>query len=65
MSLLVFICFHLSTCCIVYLSVYMSTCLSLCRHYCVNIPESLPKLLLSVKWNSKDEVSQVHNMMSE
>uniref|UniRef100_A0A673IF36 phosphatidylinositol-4,5-bisphosphate 3-kinase n=1 Tax=Sinocyclocheilus rhinocerous TaxID=307959 RepID=A0A673IF36_9TELE len=29
------------------------------RHYCVNIPESLPKLLLSVKWNSRDEV---HNL---
>ncbi|XP_074980144.1 phosphatidylinositol 4,5-bisphosphate 3-kinase catalytic subunit alpha isoform isoform X3 [Caretta caretta] len=29
------------------------------RHYCVNIPETLPKLLLSVKWNSRDEVAQV------
>lgn len=35
--------------------------LLLCRHYCVNMPESLPKLLLSVKWNSRDEVSQVPN----
>lgn len=30
-----------------------------CRHYCVNTPEILPKLLLSVKWNSRDEVAQV------
>lgn len=29
------------------------------RHYCVTIPEILPKLLLSVKWNSRDEVAQV------
>jgi len=29
------------------------------RHYCVNTPEILPKLLLSVKWNSRDEVAQV------
>ncbi|KAM7366663.1 hypothetical protein PAMP_016079 [Pampus punctatissimus] len=33
------------------------------RHYCVNIPESLPKLLLSVKWNSRDEVSQEWPLM--
>lgn len=30
-----------------------------CRHYCVNIPEILPKILLAVKWNSRDEVAQV------
>lgn len=41
------------------LSAHLAAYLSLCRHYCVNMPESLPKLLLSVKWNSRDEVSQV------
>lgn len=30
-----------------------------CRHYCLNMPEILPKLLLAVKWNSRDEVAQV------
>ncbi|CAF91363.1 unnamed protein product, partial [Tetraodon nigroviridis] len=35
------------------------------RHYCVNIPESLPKLLLSVKWNSRDEVSQMYCLLKE
>lgn len=34
------------------------------RHYCVNIPETLPKLLLSVKWNSRDEVAQVSQARS-
>lgn len=29
------------------------------RHYCMNIPEILPKILLAVKWNSRDEVAQV------
>ncbi|CAL8396406.1 unnamed protein product [Boreogadus saida] len=28
------------------------------RHYCMNIPEILPKILLAVKWNSRDEVAQ-------
>uniref|UniRef100_A0A672M7M7 Phosphatidylinositol 4,5-bisphosphate 3-kinase catalytic subunit alpha isoform-like n=1 Tax=Sinocyclocheilus grahami TaxID=75366 RepID=A0A672M7M7_SINGR len=36
-----------------------------CRHYCVNIPESLPKLLLSVKWNSRDEVSQIYCLLKD
>ncbi|XP_051956820.1 phosphatidylinositol 4,5-bisphosphate 3-kinase catalytic subunit alpha isoform isoform X2 [Xyrauchen texanus] len=35
------------------------------RHYCVNIPESLPKLLLSVKWNSRDEVSQIYCLLKD
>ncbi|KAI3375935.1 hypothetical protein L3Q82_016346, partial [Scortum barcoo] len=35
------------------------------RHYCVNIPESLPKLLLSVKWNSRDEVSQMYCLLKD
>lgn len=32
---------------------------SFLRHYCMNIPEILPKILLAVKWNSRDEVAQV------
>ncbi|KAM6909112.1 phosphatidylinositol 4,5-bisphosphate 3-kinase catalytic subunit alpha isoform [Xenentodon cancila] len=35
------------------------------RHYCVNIPESLPKLLLSVKWNSRDEASQMYCLLKD
>ncbi|XP_062813512.1 phosphatidylinositol 4,5-bisphosphate 3-kinase catalytic subunit alpha isoform isoform X3 [Anolis carolinensis] len=35
------------------------------RHYCVNIPETLPKLLLSVKWNSRDEVAQMYCLVRE
>ncbi|AWO97415.1 Phosphatidylinositol-4-5-bisphosphate 3-kinase catalytic subunit alpha [Scophthalmus maximus] len=35
------------------------------RHYCVNIPESLPKLLMSVKWNSRDEASQMYCLLKE
>ncbi|XP_029436300.1 phosphatidylinositol 4,5-bisphosphate 3-kinase catalytic subunit alpha isoform-like isoform X4 [Rhinatrema bivittatum] len=35
------------------------------RHYCVNIPETLPKLLLSVKWNSRDEVTQMYCLLRE
>ncbi|KAK5931618.1 hypothetical protein CesoFtcFv8_000124 [Champsocephalus esox] len=35
------------------------------RHYCVKIPESLPKLLLSVKWNSRDEASQMYCLLKE
>ncbi|XP_042327271.1 phosphatidylinositol 4,5-bisphosphate 3-kinase catalytic subunit alpha isoform-like isoform X1 [Sceloporus undulatus] len=35
------------------------------RHYCVNIPETLPKLLLSVKWNSRDEVAQMYCLLRE
>ncbi|KAH0626060.1 hypothetical protein JD844_000774 [Phrynosoma platyrhinos] len=34
-------------------------------HYCVNIPETLPKLLLSVKWNSRDEVAQMYCLLRE
>lgn len=29
------------------------------RKKCLTIPDSLPKLLEAVKWNSRDEVSQV------
>lgn len=29
------------------------------RKKCLVIPDSLPKLLEAVKWNSRDEVSQV------
>ncbi|XP_006787079.1 phosphatidylinositol 4,5-bisphosphate 3-kinase catalytic subunit alpha isoform-like [Neolamprologus brichardi] len=29
------------------------------RHDCINMPEILPKILLAVKWNSRDEVAQV------
>lgn len=29
------------------------------RHHCINIPDILPKILLAVKWNSRDEVAQV------
>lgn len=54
-------CLLLSLCLLSFISTCLSVYLSLCRHYCVNIPESLPKLLLSVKWNSRDEVSQVPN----
>lgn len=60
----VYVC-HLLTVCLPVMSLsahlYLSvcTCPSPCRHYCINMPESLPKLLLSVKWNSRDEVSQV------
>ncbi|XP_043932279.1 phosphatidylinositol 4,5-bisphosphate 3-kinase catalytic subunit alpha isoform-like [Protopterus annectens] len=35
------------------------------RHYCVNIPETLPKLLLSVKWNSRDEVAQMYCLLKD
>ncbi|XP_075764519.1 phosphatidylinositol 4,5-bisphosphate 3-kinase catalytic subunit alpha isoform-like isoform X2 [Pelodiscus sinensis] len=35
------------------------------RHYCVNIPDTLPKLLLSVKWNSRDEVAQMYCLLQE
>nr|XP_033780829.1 phosphatidylinositol 4,5-bisphosphate 3-kinase catalytic subunit alpha isoform-like isoform X4 [Geotrypetes seraphini] len=35
------------------------------RHYCINIPETLPKLLLSVKWNSRDEVTQMYCLLRE
>uniref|UniRef100_A0A5F8GEL2 Phosphatidylinositol 4,5-bisphosphate 3-kinase catalytic subunit alpha isoform n=1 Tax=Monodelphis domestica TaxID=13616 RepID=A0A5F8GEL2_MONDO len=35
------------------------------RHYCVSIPEILPKLLLSVKWNSRDEVAQMYCLVKD
>uniref|UniRef100_A0A8C9WA18 Phosphatidylinositol 3-kinase catalytic subunit type 3 n=1 Tax=Scleropages formosus TaxID=113540 RepID=A0A8C9WA18_SCLFO len=35
------------------------------RHYCVNIPEILPKILLAVKWNSRDEVAQMYYLLKE
>ncbi|KAH0624170.1 hypothetical protein JD844_007649 [Phrynosoma platyrhinos] len=35
------------------------------RHYCVNMPEILPKLLLSVKWNSRDEVAQMYCLIKD
>ncbi|XP_045439656.1 phosphatidylinositol 4,5-bisphosphate 3-kinase catalytic subunit alpha isoform isoform X3 [Pipistrellus kuhlii] len=35
------------------------------RHYCVTIPEILPKLLLSVKWNSRDEVAQMYCLVKD
>ncbi|KAJ7418588.1 phosphatidylinositol 4,5-bisphosphate 3-kinase catalytic subunit alpha isoform-like protein [Pitangus sulphuratus] len=35
------------------------------RHYCVNTPEILPKLLLSVKWNSRDEVAQMYCLVKD
>uniref|UniRef100_G3NS42 phosphatidylinositol-4,5-bisphosphate 3-kinase n=1 Tax=Gasterosteus aculeatus aculeatus TaxID=481459 RepID=G3NS42_GASAC len=35
------------------------------RHYCVNIPEILPKILLAVKWNSRDEVAQMYCLLKE
>ena len=30
------------------------------RHKCLTIPDSLPKLLVAVKWNSREEVAQVY-----
>uniref|UniRef100_A0A4W3GLX8 Phosphatidylinositol-4,5-bisphosphate 3-kinase catalytic subunit alpha n=1 Tax=Callorhinchus milii TaxID=7868 RepID=A0A4W3GLX8_CALMI len=35
------------------------------RHYSVNVPEILPKLLLSVKWNSRDEVAQMYCLLKD
>uniref|UniRef100_A0A8C3RUF8 Phosphatidylinositol 4,5-bisphosphate 3-kinase catalytic subunit alpha isoform n=1 Tax=Chelydra serpentina TaxID=8475 RepID=A0A8C3RUF8_CHESE len=35
------------------------------RHYSVNTPEILPKLLLSVKWNSRDEVAQMYCLVKD
>uniref|UniRef100_A0A8D3BCK6 Phosphatidylinositol 3-kinase catalytic subunit type 3 n=1 Tax=Scophthalmus maximus TaxID=52904 RepID=A0A8D3BCK6_SCOMX len=42
-----------------------SFCLSFTRHYCMNIPEILPKILLAVKWNSRDEVAQMYCLLKE
>ena len=34
------------------------------RHVCCKkVPDALPKILDAVKWNNKDEVSQVSNML--
>uniref|UniRef100_A0A672KNV5 Phosphatidylinositol-4,5-bisphosphate 3-kinase catalytic subunit alpha n=1 Tax=Sinocyclocheilus grahami TaxID=75366 RepID=A0A672KNV5_SINGR len=33
--------------------------------YCVNIPEVLPKILLAVKWNSRDEVAQMYCLLKD
>lgn len=33
------------------------------RQYCKNIPDILPKILLAVKWNSRDEVAQVDDKL--
>uniref|UniRef100_A0A7N6C1L7 Phosphatidylinositol 4,5-bisphosphate 3-kinase catalytic subunit alpha isoform n=1 Tax=Anabas testudineus TaxID=64144 RepID=A0A7N6C1L7_ANATE len=35
------------------------------EHYCMNIPEILPKILLAVKWNSRDEVAQMYCLLKE
>uniref|UniRef100_A0A672RQ50 phosphatidylinositol-4,5-bisphosphate 3-kinase n=1 Tax=Sinocyclocheilus grahami TaxID=75366 RepID=A0A672RQ50_SINGR len=35
------------------------------RQYCVNIPEILPKILLAVKWNSRDEVAQMYCLLKD
>uniref|UniRef100_A0A673G9K2 phosphatidylinositol-4,5-bisphosphate 3-kinase n=1 Tax=Sinocyclocheilus rhinocerous TaxID=307959 RepID=A0A673G9K2_9TELE len=35
------------------------------RQYCVNIPEVLPKILLAVKWNSRDEVAQMYCLLKD
>uniref|UniRef100_A0A8C6PA81 Phosphatidylinositol 4,5-bisphosphate 3-kinase catalytic subunit alpha isoform n=1 Tax=Nothobranchius furzeri TaxID=105023 RepID=A0A8C6PA81_NOTFU len=35
------------------------------RHYCMNFPEILPKILLAVKWNSRDEVAQMYCLLKE
>lgn len=34
-------------------------CLRRFRQDCLNMPEILPKILLAVKWNSRDEIAQV------
>uniref|UniRef100_A0A665TGP6 Phosphatidylinositol 4,5-bisphosphate 3-kinase catalytic subunit alpha isoform n=1 Tax=Echeneis naucrates TaxID=173247 RepID=A0A665TGP6_ECHNA len=35
------------------------------RHDCVNMPEILPKILLAVKWNSRDEVAQMYCLLKD
>uniref|UniRef100_A0A8C7V0H6 phosphatidylinositol-4,5-bisphosphate 3-kinase n=1 Tax=Oncorhynchus mykiss TaxID=8022 RepID=A0A8C7V0H6_ONCMY len=35
------------------------------RHYCGTIPEILPKILLAVKWNSRDEVAQMYCLLKD
>ncbi|XP_035996739.1 phosphatidylinositol 4,5-bisphosphate 3-kinase catalytic subunit alpha isoform isoform X1 [Fundulus heteroclitus] len=35
------------------------------RQYCMKMPEILPKILLAVKWNSRDEVAQTYCLLKE
>ncbi|XP_054624028.1 phosphatidylinositol 4,5-bisphosphate 3-kinase catalytic subunit alpha isoform isoform X2 [Dunckerocampus dactyliophorus] len=35
------------------------------RHYCVSMPDILPKILLAVKWNSRDEVAQMYCLLKD
>ncbi|XP_015785268.1 phosphatidylinositol 4,5-bisphosphate 3-kinase catalytic subunit alpha isoform [Tetranychus urticae] len=35
------------------------------REHCVQIPDSLPKLLDAVKWNSRDDVSQLYSLLKQ
>uniref|UniRef100_A0A3P8PFU7 Phosphatidylinositol 4,5-bisphosphate 3-kinase catalytic subunit alpha isoform n=1 Tax=Astatotilapia calliptera TaxID=8154 RepID=A0A3P8PFU7_ASTCA len=35
------------------------------RHDCINMPEILPKILLAVKWNSRDEVAQMYCLLKD
>ncbi|XP_034559389.1 phosphatidylinositol 4,5-bisphosphate 3-kinase catalytic subunit alpha isoform isoform X2 [Notolabrus celidotus] len=35
------------------------------RHDCVNMPEILPKILLAVKWNSRDEIAQMYCLLKD
>ncbi|XP_015226853.1 PREDICTED: phosphatidylinositol 4,5-bisphosphate 3-kinase catalytic subunit alpha isoform [Cyprinodon variegatus] len=35
------------------------------RHHCINIPDILPKILLAVKWNSRDEVAQMYCLLKD
>ncbi|GAB6018709.1 Phosphatidylinositol 4,5-bisphosphate 3-kinase catalytic subunit alpha isoform [Chamberlinius hualienensis] len=35
------------------------------RRVCLNIPDSLPRLLDSIKWNSRDEVAQLYMLLRE
>uniref|UniRef100_A0A8D0CQB9 Phosphatidylinositol 4,5-bisphosphate 3-kinase catalytic subunit alpha isoform n=1 Tax=Sander lucioperca TaxID=283035 RepID=A0A8D0CQB9_SANLU len=35
------------------------------RQHCVNMPEILPKILLAVKWNSRDEIAQMYCLLKD
>ncbi|KAI3375154.1 hypothetical protein L3Q82_021675, partial [Scortum barcoo] len=35
------------------------------RQDCVNMPEILPKILLAVKWNSRDEIAQMYCLLKD
>uniref|UniRef100_A0A8C4DE60 Phosphatidylinositol 4,5-bisphosphate 3-kinase catalytic subunit alpha isoform n=1 Tax=Dicentrarchus labrax TaxID=13489 RepID=A0A8C4DE60_DICLA len=35
------------------------------RQACVNMPEILPKILLAVKWNSRDEIAQMYCLLKD